>query len=41
MRATTPTYELKGKIYYFANEANRRTFIANPEQFTKGLFSHL
>ena len=34
--ATTPTFEYKGKIYYFADEANRRTFMANPEQFTKG-----
>ena len=41
IRATTPTFELKGKIYYFTSEENRRTFVANPDQYTKGLFSHL
>lgn len=35
MRATTPTFEYKGKIYYFSNEANRRTFMANPEAALK------
>ena len=41
IRATTPTYEAKNRIYYFSSEDNKRTFIANPDQFTKGLFSHL
>jgi YHS domain-containing protein len=36
IRAATPTYEFKGRIYYFSNEENRRTFIANPEQAIKG-----
>ena len=36
IRATTPTYEYKGKIYYFSNEENRRQFVANPEQGLKG-----
>jgi YHS domain-containing protein len=36
MLAATPTFEYKGKIYYFTNEANKRIFMANPEQFTKG-----
>lgn len=36
IRATTPMFEYKGKIYYFTNEANRRTFMAGPEQFLKG-----
>lgn len=35
MRAATPTFEYKGKIYYFSDEANRRIFMANPEQYTK------
>jgi YHS domain-containing protein len=41
IRASTPTTEYKNKLFYFANEANKRTFTANPEQFTKGVFSHL
>jgi YHS domain-containing protein len=36
IRATTPTIEYKGKIYYFSNEANRRAFAANPEEAIKG-----
>ena len=35
IRATTPTFEYKGKIYYFSSEANRKLFIASPEQYTK------
>jgi YHS domain-containing protein len=41
IRASTPTMEYKNKIFYFSSEANKRTFAANPEQFTKGVFSHL
>ncbi len=41
IRASTATMEYKGKIFYFSSEANKRTFTANPEQFTKGVFSHL
>jgi YHS domain-containing protein len=41
IRASIPTLEYKNKLYYFANEDHKRTFIANPEQYTKGLFSHL
>jgi YHS domain-containing protein len=41
MRATTPTFEYKGKIYYFSNEENKRTFMANPEQYLKGGFLRL
>ena len=40
IRATTPLFEYKGHIYYFASEANRRTFASNPEQYTKGIFAH-
>ena len=41
IRAVTPTFEYKGKIYYFSNEANRRTFMANPEAILKGGFMKL
>lgn len=41
IRASIPTVEYKNKLYYFANEEHKRTFMANPEQYTKGLFSHL
>jgi YHS domain-containing protein len=36
IRAATPTFEYKGKIYYFSSEANRNTFKANPEAALKG-----
>jgi YHS domain-containing protein len=36
IRATTPTIEYKGKIYYFTNEANKKTFASNPEAVLKG-----
>jgi YHS domain-containing protein len=38
IRSTTPTYELKSRVYYFSSEANRRTFMASPQQFMKGVF---
>jgi YHS domain-containing protein len=41
IRAATPTFEYKGKIYYFQTEANKRAFAANPEQFLKGGFMKL
>ena len=41
IRASIPTVEYKNKLYYFANEDHKRAFVANPEQYTKGLFSHL
>ncbi len=41
IRVNTPTTEYKGHIYYFSSEANKRTFMANPDQYTKGVFSHL
>ena len=41
IRASTPTLEYKNKLFYFSSEANKRTFIANPEQYTKGVFSHI
>ncbi len=39
--ATTPTFEFKGKIYYFSSAEHRATFVAAPEQFTKGSLSNL
>jgi YHS domain-containing protein len=41
MRATTPTFEYKGRIYYFSSEANRKTFMANPDQYLTGRFTQL
>ena len=41
IRANTPMYEYKGKIYYFSNEANRRMFMGNPEVGLKGGFMKL
>lgn len=41
IRAATPTFEYKGKIYYFSSEANRRTFSANPDAILKGGFLKL
>jgi len=41
IRASTPTTEYKNKLYYFSSEDHKREFLANPEQYTKGLFSHL
>jgi YHS domain-containing protein len=41
IRATTPTFEYKGRVYYFSSPGNRAAFVGNPESFTKGRFSHL
>ena len=41
IRATTPTFEYKGKIYYFTTEENKRVFAANPEQFVKSGYMKL
>ena len=38
IRANTPTYELKNRVYYFSSEENKRTFMASPQQFLKGVF---
>ena len=38
IRASTPTAEYKGHIFYFSNDANKRTFLASPDQFLKGAF---
>ena len=41
IRATTPTFEYKGKIFYFSSEENKRTFAATPEQFVKSGYMKL
>lgn len=41
IRAATPMYEYKEKIYYFSNEANKRIFMASPEHALKGGFMKL
>jgi YHS domain-containing protein len=41
IRATTPQFEYKGRVYYFGSPGNRAAFVANPESFTKGRFAHL
>jgi YHS domain-containing protein len=41
IRAATPTFEYKGKIYYFSSEANRDVFKANPAAALKGGFMRL
>ncbi|HEY2093705.1 MAG TPA: hypothetical protein VGJ81_17670 [Thermoanaerobaculia bacterium] len=38
IRADTPTVELKNRIYYFSSEENKRTFMASPQQYLKGVF---
>jgi len=39
IRATTPTAELKGRVYYFVSEANKQTFMANPAPYLHGPFA--
>jgi YHS domain-containing protein len=41
MTASTPTFEYKGRIYYFESEANKRLFMVNPAQFLTGKFTRL
>jgi YHS domain-containing protein len=41
IRATTPTYQTKNRIFYFASDENKRLFEANPEQYMKGPLLHL
>lgn len=37
IRATTPTLEYKGRIFYFDSAQNKAAFQANPEQYVKGM----
>lgn len=41
IRAATPTFEYKGKIYYFSNEANKQQFAGNPDAVVKAGFTKL
>lgn len=41
IRANTPAADYKGRIFYFASEANKKTFLSNPDQYTKGVFARL
>jgi len=41
IRADTPTVQTKARLYYFSSEDNKRQFLANPDEFTKGAFSKL
>jgi YHS domain-containing protein len=41
IRVSTSTFEYKGRVFYFSSEGNKRTFMATPETYTKGVFSHL
>ena len=41
IRAATPTFEHKGKIYYFSSEANKAIFAANPDGILKEGFTRL
>ncbi len=41
IRATTPMAEYKNHIFYFTSDANKRTFLANPDQYLKGVFGKL
>jgi YHS domain-containing protein len=41
IRADTPTLELKGHIYYFSSAENKAKFVADPQSYLKGPFSHL
>ena len=41
IRASTPVAEYKGKFFYFSSDSNKRTFMSNPEQYSKGPFSHI
>jgi len=41
IRAATPTFEHKGKIYYFSTEANKAIFAANPDAIIKDGYTRL
>jgi YHS domain-containing protein len=40
IRANTPMVDMKSKIFYFSSEENKQKFLASPEQYIKGPFSH-
>ncbi len=39
IRAATPAWEYKGRTFYFSNEENKRTFMAKPDAYLKGVFA--
>jgi YHS domain-containing protein len=39
IRATTPMLEIKGRVYYFSSEENKRAFTADPTQYLHGVFA--
>lgn len=39
IRANTPMLEMKGRVYYFSSEEDKRTFMANPAQYLHGAFA--
>jgi len=41
IRATTPMVEYKNHVFYFTSDANKRTFLASPDQYLKGVFGKL
>jgi YHS domain-containing protein len=41
IRAGTPVADYKGHFFYFSSEANKRTFLASPDQYLKGAFAKL
>ncbi len=41
IRAATPTFEYKGKIYYFSSDENKHIFSSDPERALKGGYMRL
>jgi len=41
LRANTPTLEYKGVLYYFANDANKRLFVNDPDRALRGGYLRL
>jgi YHS domain-containing protein len=41
IRSATARFEVKGKIFYFSSEENKRKFTQDPDAYMKGVFSHL
>lgn len=41
IRAATPTWEYKGKIYYFSSQENMNAFKSNPQAYLTGKFTKL
>ena len=39
IRASTPMAEMKGRVYYFSSEENKRTFMADPTPYLHGVFA--